>query len=63
MISRTELLMWLATNDPEHVSAYCDLVADGSLTVEFDGDEIVGLTITAQGRAALGPTLPWGATA
>jgi hypothetical protein len=58
MIRRLELLMWLAHADPEHVSAYCDLVHDGLLTVESDGDAVTGLSITTEGRSYLPPTLP-----
>jgi hypothetical protein len=59
MIDRLTLLAWLAARDAEHLDAFVDLIGDGLLTVESDRDEIVGLTITAQGRAALGPPLPW----
>jgi hypothetical protein len=59
MIDRLTLLAWLAAADPTHTDAFADLIGDGLLTVENDRDEIVGLTITAQGRATLGPPLPW----
>jgi hypothetical protein len=40
------------------VDSYADLLRDGLLTVESDGDMVVSLSPTATGRAKLAPMLP-----
>ena len=42
MIRRLELLMWLAANDDEHTDAFADLIGDGLLLVQNEGDAVTG---------------------
>jgi hypothetical protein len=66
MISRLEILVDLniVRCDCDHcayekIDALMAALEAGDLIAVTDGDQTVGLIITAQGRAALGPPLPW----
>ena len=66
MIDRLTLLADLnvVTCDCDHcayekIDALMAALEAGDLVAITDGDQTVGLAITAQGRAALGPPLPW----
>jgi hypothetical protein len=63
VISRPELfvLLNIAWSDDElldRIDSLANLVADGFIAVEIDGDCIVALTATATGRTKLAPMLP-----
>jgi hypothetical protein len=42
----------------DRIDSLANLVADGFIAVEIDGDCIVALTATATGRTKLAPMLP-----
>jgi hypothetical protein len=58
VIGRLEILAWFACRDlDEATTAFGDAVHEGHLTIDNDGDEIVGLAITEAGRALMRQTL------
>jgi hypothetical protein len=53
-----DLRLLSALNDDEIVAAIADALTDGTISADVDGDQTVGLRLTAEGRRLWPPTLP-----
>jgi hypothetical protein len=57
VISGAELALWLSATSADQLversDAFADLIGDGLLAVETNGDAIVSLSASAEGRARL----------